>query len=759
MEEPVGARMKGIGWKWYSLRSRLMLLVALALCPTAAMTIYSGWQDRMLAVRVAQDNLQRLTRLAAANEAQSLERARQILVDLSSVPDLVAGQRPCQALLAAVLKKNPGYANFGLIQPNGDVNCSAVPSAAPVNLADREHFQRALLERRFVASRYVFGRVIRQHTINLTYPVIDASNTVVGVVFAALDLRALDRFAADVKLPPGSLLLTMDAGGTLISRRPDPDKWFGSAVSPDMRAAMLRDPEGASPPAILKGPDGVERLHAFARVGGRDVSDYRLTIGVPSAGITAEAQRDQRRDLLGLLATSVLALLAAWFFGDILIVRRVRRLVGTADRIASGSLGTRTGMAYGDEEISQLARALDEMALALQHKEAEYLRAESGLRAADQRKDEFLAMLAHELRNPLAPIATGAQLLKVGQATPATVARTADIIARQAAHMTRLVDDLLDVSRVTRGLITLSREPLDFRDVVAEALEQAGPLIDSRGHRVDVQMPDGAALLLGDRKRLVQVVGNLLNNAAKYTPEGRAIAVRVETGAHELQLTVADNGVGMTAELLRRVFELFAQADRSPDRSQGGLGLGLALVRMLVELHGGTVQALSPGPDQGSSFVVRLPRGPGPALPGLVDASMTSGAPEASPPARLRFLVVDDNVDAADTLAELLRGAGHTVTLAYHPQQALDLVRAQPAGAAPQVCLLDIGLPGFDGHELARRLRATPSCACAVIVAVTGYGRSADRGAAMAAGFDHYFIKPIDPAVLLALADDIAAAL
>jgi signal transduction histidine kinase len=731
-----------------SLRSRLMLLVALVLCPTAGMTIYNGWVDRERAVRVAEENLQRLTNLAAANEAQSLDRVRQILLDLSSVPDLMAGTDRCNALMQDVLKKNTDYTNFGLIQLNGDVSCSAMPMQQPVNLADRAHFRRAILERRFIASNYVFGRVIRKHTINLTYPVIDRKNDVVAVVFAAMDLHELDRFVKDIQLPPGSLLLTADAEGTLISRRPDPEHWFGKKISPEISAALASQPDR---PLLVAGPDGVERLHTFARVGSHDISDYTVTIGIPSDGITAAARQGQWRGLGALAASSALALLAAWFVGNVLIVRRVRRLAATADRIASGALGTRTGLAYEKGEIGQLARSLDDMALALQKKEAEYLDAEAHLRAMDKRKDEFLAMLAHELRNPLAPISTGAQLLKLGQVNPAAVGRTADIIARQVGHMTRLVDDLLDVSRVTRGLITLSREPLDFKDVVADAVEQVHPLFETLGHRLECDLPDEPAILRGDRKRLVQVVGNLLNNAAKYTPGQGLIGVRVVLSSHELLLTVEDNGIGMTPDLLRHVFELFAQAERLPDRSAGGLGLGLALVRTLVELHGGTVSAHSQGLGLGSRFTVRLPRGAGPALPHAVGSG--TGAAVA-PPRRLRILLVDDNADAADTLAQLLESEGHEVSLAYRPEQALEMAR----DLAPQVCLLDIGLPGFDGNELARRLRAMPSAARAVLIAVTGYGRREDRETAMQAGFDHYFVKPLDSATLLALVGDIVPA-
>ena len=735
-----------------SLRARLILLVALALAPTAVMTIINGFQEREHAIAVAEENLQRLTNLAAANEAQSLEGARQILQDMASVPDLLGDPQRCHALLANILNRNAGYTNFGVIQLNGDVSCSAVETGHIVNLGDREHFKRAIRERRFVAGNYVFGRVIQKHTINLTYPVTNADNTVVAVVFAALDLTDLDKFVKDVQLAHNSLLLTADAEGSIISRRPAPQDWFGKKVSEPMHQAMTQEP---GLPVVLEGPDGVERLHTFARVGLMGISDYTVTIGIPRDGIIAPARRDLWRNLISLAATTALAMLAAWFVGDVLIVRRVRRLADTADRIASGSLATRTGMAGDGEEISQLARALDDMAEALQTKEAEHLRAEQRLRAADKRKDEFLAMLAHELRNPLAPISTGAQLLRMGQTDQAGLQRTAAIISRQVEHMTRLIDDLLDVSRVTRGLVTLSKEALDLNLIVADAVEQMQPVIDARRHTLRLLLAPAPAGLYGDRKRLVQVIANLLNNAAKYTPEGGQLRLSVtlaDDGQH-LQLSVADNGIGMAPELVARVFELFAQAERTPDRSQGGLGLGLALVKTLAELHGGSVTAFSKGPGQGSTFTLRLPAhavepDPAPAL----ESALADGAPGlvlVRPPRlqRLRFLLVDDNVDAVNTLQQFLTAAGHEVVVAYRAADAVALART----VAPQLCLLDIGLPDFDGNELARRLRGMPETAGAILIAVTGYGRREDKEKSDLAGFDHYFVKPLDPRELLKL--------
>jgi PAS domain S-box-containing protein len=362
--------------------------------------------------------------------------------------------------------------------------------------------------------------------------------------------------------------------------------------------------------------------------------------------------------------------------------------------------------------------------------------AEEKLRAADQRKDEFLAMLAHELRNPLAPISAAADLLKIGRLDEARVRQSSAIIGRQVRHMTSLVDDLLDVSRVTRGLVTLARGPVAAHSIVDEAIEQVRPLFESRRQQLQVSVPDPDATVLGDKARLVQVLANLLNNAAKYTPEGRRIEIEAHAGREGLVLAVRDEGIGMEPELAARVFDLFTQAERSSDRSQGGLGLGLALVKNLVELHGGTVMCDSPGLGRGSSFVVTLPLMQPAARHDLE-------TPEAAPEAEarpLRILVVDDNVDAAATLAMLLEACGYEVMTEHDSLHALERARTE----RPDAALLDIGLPEMDGNELARRLRADPRTRQALLVAVTGYGQEQDRREALEAGFDHHMVKPVD---------------
>jgi signal transduction histidine kinase len=390
--------------------------------------------------------------------------------------------------------------------------------------------------------------------------------------------------------------------------------------------------------------------------------------------------------------------------------------------------------AYGDAGQPQgvLATFVD----TAQERE-QILSSERAARAEAERhnkmKDEFLAMLAHELRNPLAPITSAAQLLRLPEVSEGLRLKASNIISRQVRHMTELVDDLLDVSRVTRGLVKLENEILDLNKVAIAAVEQARPHIEERGHTLTVDLPVLPVPVEGDRTRLIQVLVNLLNNSAKYTAPGGRIALVVTTGASAATAAVRDNGSGIDVQLLPHVFDLFTQADRTPDRSQGGLGIGLALVKSIVRMHNGQVAAHSDGPQRGTSMTVTLP---------LADAEVGQvirsgeGSGETRP---LAITIVDDNADAGHSLAVLLRAHGHTVQV---HENAVSTLAA--ADGVTQVFILDIGLPDMTGYELARRLRRMPRHTGAVFVALTGYGQQRDRELSQQAGFDYHLIKPVE---------------
>ncbi len=425
-----------------------------------------------------------------------------------------------------------------------------------------------------------------------------------------------------------------------------------------------------------------------------------------------------------------------------LLTRDLQRLEGFSRGLLGSGLSVDRAPETGSTEVASLARSINDMLERLHQQHVTLLlerekltRLTRALQEADRKKDAFLAMLGHELRNPLAPISSGAELLRRLPNTDPRVARTSEIIARQVGQMTKIVSDLLDVSRVTRGLITLEKTDIDLAEVVSAAVEQLRPLTESRHHAVEVVLPAGEVVVKGDKARLVQVVGNLLTNAAKYTDEGGRIELRVAVQGGQAVLTVHDNGIGIAPDLMPEIFELFSQGAQSADRSQGGLGLGLALVKRLVELHGGAVDADSGGVGQGATFTVRLP---------LSERAGAAAAPAALPhePAhkRLTVMLVDDNVDAAQMLAQWLAVEGHEVLVAHTGLQALALLPDHRVDAF----ILDIGLPGMDGNELARQLRARPECRRALMVALTGYGQDADKQRSAAAGFDYHMVKPAD---------------
>jgi signal transduction histidine kinase len=364
------------------------------------------------------------------------------------------------------------------------------------------------------------------------------------------------------------------------------------------------------------------------------------------------------------------------------------------------------------------------------------------LRRASQAKDEFMAVLGHELRNPLAPLRNALEVLRARGGSDPLAQRMSEVMDRQLRHMVRLVDDLLDVSRITRGRIELRKERVDLADVVKRAVEAVQPLLDERRHELSLTLPGEPVTVHADPTRLEQVVANLLHNAARYTEAGGRIAVRTLREGREAVLHVTDTGVGLRPEMLERIFEPFVQGQRAAQRPAEGLGIGLTLVRSLVEMHQGSVSAASAGPGHGSAFTVRLPLAPDPA-PAAERATDDAASVVPRPPApRRRVLIVDDNVDAAESMAIVLRQSGHDVVTVHDGRAALD----QAARSAFDVVLLDIGLPeGFDGYQVAARLRSGEGSACPVLIALTGFGQEEDHRRSRAAGFSHHLVKPVDP--------------
>jgi PAS domain S-box-containing protein len=375
--------------------------------------------------------------------------------------------------------------------------------------------------------------------------------------------------------------------------------------------------------------------------------------------------------------------------------------------------------------------------------------AEAALKKADRYKDEFLATLAHELRNPLAPIRNAAQILHLKNPGIREVEWASDIIARQIQHMTRLVDDLLDVSRISRNKLELRKGRVELSEVVHAAIETSRPLLEDGGHELTVTLPEAPILLDVDQTRLAQVFSNLLNNAAKYTEAGGRVELTAEQQGNEVVVSVKDSGVGIPAEMLPQIFEMFAQVNRHLERSQGGLGIGLTLARRLVEMHGGTIEAHSAGPGKGSEFHIRLPV----VSPSEATEQETEGIPRIKPEHSYRILIVDDNEDGADSLAMMLQLMGNETRTVYDGIAAIKTSET----FAPHAVLLDLGMPKMNGYDACRRIREHPWGKNMVVIALTGWGQTEDLHRTQEAGFDHHLVKPVAPEALLKIVARIVA--
>ncbi|ACG74265.1 integral membrane sensor hybrid histidine kinase [Anaeromyxobacter sp. K] len=532
----------------------------------------------------------------------------------------------------------------------------------------------------------------------------------------------------------------VDRSGTVVARSRSPERFVGQPASPRFLEAARAGGEGVYRDTDLDGGRSYVAFGHSARAG------WTAAVVAPVDMLDGAT----RRSVLTIAALGAAVLLVS-AGGAFLAAGRFNRAIASAAASAEAlARGARPQVeAEGIAEVARLGEALERSAdlLAARERErdqhlavAEAARAEA--EAASRTKDEFLAMLGHELRNPLSPIVTALELQELGGSGGT---REHAVIRRQVDHLVRLVDDLLDVSRITRGKVELQPERIEVRSFVARAVEMATPLVEERSHRLTVDVPEGLAVV-GDPHRLAQVVANLLTNAARYTPPRGHIEVRAALRGAEVELAVRDDGRGLAPELRSRIFEPFVQAPQGQDRPQGGLGIGLALVRSLVELHGGRVEACSDGPGKGSTFVVELPaapRAPAASPPAPRPAAAAAAAAAAAP---LRILVVDDNEDAAELLADVLAHAGHEVRVAGDGGRGLELA----ARFRPDVAILDIGLPVLDGYELAIQLRRRLGEAAPVVIGVSGYGQPNDRARSAAAGFRHHFVKPADLEALLA---------
>jgi len=721
----------------FSLRTHLLFLVIATALPGMVV-------GAMLFSRVIRDNRfeaeRRLLEAARAGaavvdaELQGTIRALQGLAESDRLvnPQLAEFRGQAERVMAT----QPTWAAISLtsLDRHQIVNTSRPIDERLPEITDLDSFDRAVRTKGPAIGTLHVGKITQQRGFLVRVPVLRDGH----VAYVLSAWITSERFSSvlrqQVPFPDEWARGVVDTNGVVVARSREPERYVGQKGTTAFLARYQQMPEGVYRDVAL---DGTAVYGAYSHA---PMSQWVAGVGVP-AGVFDAAFRQS----MVALAAMTLLLLSIGGGGTYVLSRQISREISQAAEDADAiSVGLRPSpVRSGITELRRLQNGLVQSFQLIETRQrerdeqvarADAARAEA--EAADRAKDEFLALLGHELRNPLAPALTAVHLMKQRGEN----SREREIIERQIRHMARLVDDLLDVSRLRRGAIELRREPFDLAEAVSRAVEMTSPIYAEKHHELVVDVPQGL-IVDGDRIRIAQVISNLLSNAAKYTePHGRVVvAARQQYG--DIVLECRDNGSGIPSELLPRVFDVFVQGERGLDRRQGGLGLGLAVARMLVDRHGGSIEVSSGGPKQGSMFVVRLPAAsssamrPGPEMPASAVSRVRAG----------RVLVVDDNHDALVMLLDALKQADIEAVGAGTAKEAMDLANV----VRPDVAVLDIGLPDVNGFDLARALRALPGGSWIRLIAVTGYGREQDKAAARAAGFDAFFAKPVDMPTLL----------
>ena len=682
-------------------------------------------REREVFERGARDRAQALANAIDAELRASIY-ALEVLAQSRSLDsdDVVAFRADAERALAA---RRGSWSNMVLSRADNAqmvMNLLLPASAALPEPSDAPTLLDAARSGRPTISRIVFGPVLKRPLFAVRVPVV-RDGSVRFVLSAVIEATVVARLVERQGFPPGWAVAVLDGTHRFVSRLPQQD---GDFASDSLKRGLASAPEGWRRGQL---GDGTEIYRAWRRLA---ITDWSISIAIPRAVV--------EKSLVGIwlliggfVCAAAIGLGIAW--------RLARRIADPIAALARAAPAIGRGEVFALpaaaplEEARELGRALAEAAGAVHDREERQREAERALRAADRAKDEFLAMLGHELRNPLASISNAAQILRVARERPDLIDTTNAILVRQVRHMKRLVDDLLEVGRLTSGKIQLEREPLELGAAVRTLLDEWKS--DGRLAQHDVVAELNEAWVFADHARINQVASNLLDNALKYTPAGGRVDVTVGVQGGEATLAVSDTGEGIAPELAARVFDLFVQGERSLARERGGLGIGLTVARRLIELHGGTIRFASEGAGRGSTFMITLSTIARPAA-AIDDAS-------AAPPEARRILVVEDNADARDSLVALLRLAGHEVDAAETGGAAIAAVEAGVYDAV----LVDIGLPDIDGYEVARQLRARVLERPLRLIALTGYGTQADRQRAFAAGFDAHLAKPVEPGALDAL--------
>ncbi|MGZ9029974.1 MAG: hybrid sensor histidine kinase/response regulator [Burkholderiaceae bacterium] len=727
-----------------SLVARLSALPVAIVLPTlafAAALLYALWSAQQVEL---QRNLQHTAHTLAVALDRELAGSTRELERIAESSLLRTGRlADFHAYLVRIVNERRQFTNLVMFDLAGQQTVNAlVPFGRTLPAIHRPLEEQVVTTGKAAVSDLLPDTTDGAPSIAVAVPV-KVDGVLRGVLTARLDHEDLSRLLSEQQSRAGGVAAILDRSDRVIAHSRDSGTLFGREVPGYYRQLLRGGPRGAAASHSL---DGEPILTAWEKL----PFGWTATIGSPSGGFVATFAGS-----IFALAALGLLLLALSVLGVVMLARRVRgelvEISGQTHRLSAGeSIPFRrftfrelddvyTGMRDASQRVAELVGSLrDSEGVARERLGA--------LEREDSRKDAFLAMLAHELRNPLAPIRTAAETLRVQPPDPRTIARAREIIARQVMHLSRLVDDLLDVSRITQGKIVLHPILLDLRTVVSVCVHSAEAMAVHRKQSVLWDEPTEPVWVDGDLVRLTQVVDNLLSNALKFSAAGGRVNVWLDVEDGHAVLTVHDEGSGIPTELVDRVFDMFVQGDDSLERSSGGLGLGLTLVRELTRLHGGDVSAISEGSGRGATFTVRLPSST--RKPDRLIAPVES-APHRLNDSRGRVLVVDDNEDAAEALAWILEPV-HEVQIAYDGRAAVERAQA----FQPDVVLLDIGLPVLNGYQVAEELRKTPQTSHCVIIAITGYGQSSDREKALQSGFDFHLVKPAEPTQVLRMIDE-----
>jgi len=717
------------------IRTQLLLLVAAALLPIVAFGVVvtlefwdlqrDSYQQRFLervrGLRLALD-----TDLNATMRTMESISRSQWLYD---PPEAVV------ANLQRIVRSQPSWSAIGVIDGNGATRASATkPGFAHEVAADPRTVADAVARGAPVVSNLLVTSDGQAYVTFVAVPV-QRDGQAKAVLYVAIDHGVWLDFLRRYPIAERATLTLNDRAGLVVARTLNDDRWVGKPSNAEYWARTREAEEGA-----FRNP-GLEGQSFYTAYSRSPVSGWVLGTGVPQADVEEALRGPTWMIVGGFGAAAFMALVLAFIFGR-RIANGVTGLAEAARSVADPQrpLDPRPAPRRARNEIGVVRSALEESAARLREREeslnaamAREAQARAAAEHANVAKDQFLAMLGHELRNPLSAIANAATLL---ERTPdaAVATRMRGIVQRQVQHLVRIVNELLDVARVTSGKVVLTRSVVDLGVVVVHAIEALKDTGRFAGRSLDARVD--SAPVLGDETRLEQIATNLVENACKYTPEGGHITVRVRVDGSDAELCVSDDGAGIPDDLLPHVFDLFVQGERTLERAQGGLGLGLPVVKRLVDLHGGTVTVHSDGPGRGSRFVVRFP-----LSAGRIDSPQPARAPALQ--GRLRVALVEDHADTRESLRGVLEGEGHDVSIAHDGPGGVDLILER----RPDVALIDLGMPGFDGLEVARRVRAHDAQHAVRLIALTGYGGAEDRAAALAAGFDGYMVKPFDLAV------------